>query len=60
MKCKDCNAYSIHLQFEEVLSDSVSGKEKLRSLVDPALGDDYPLECMWKVGALISLAHLVA
>lgn len=38
--------------FEEVLSDSVSGKEKLRSLVDPALGDDYPLECMWKLASL--------
>lgn len=38
--------------FEEVLSDTVNGKEKLRSLVDPALGDDYPLESVWKMATL--------
>ncbi|KAI5080832.1 hypothetical protein GOP47_0004015 [Adiantum capillus-veneris] len=38
--------------FEEVLSDTVDGKEKLRSLIDPALGDDYPLESVWKMATL--------
>ncbi|MCO5568208.1 hypothetical protein L7F22_021904 [Adiantum nelumboides] len=38
--------------FEEVLSDTVGGKEKLRRLIDPALGDDYPLESVWKMASL--------
>ncbi|MCO5572182.1 hypothetical protein L7F22_025933 [Adiantum nelumboides] len=38
--------------FEEVLSDTVGGKEKLRRLIDPALGDGYPLESVWKMASL--------
>ncbi|KAG6549898.1 hypothetical protein Mapa_008406 [Marchantia paleacea] len=37
--------------FDEVVSDP-DGKEKLRKLVDPALGDNYPLESAWKMAQL--------
>jgi len=37
------------LQFEEVLGLS-DPKENLRQLVDPRLGDNYPLDSVFKVG----------
>ncbi|BBN07269.1 chitin elicitor receptor kinase 1 [Marchantia polymorpha subsp. ruderalis] len=37
--------------FDEIVSDP-DGKEKLRRLVDPALGDNYPLESAWKMAQL--------
>lgn len=38
--------------FEGALNDSVNGKERLRSLVDPTLGYAYPLESVWKMATL--------
>jgi len=37
------------MQFEEVLGLS-DPKEDLRQLVDPKLGDNYPLDSVFKVG----------
>ncbi|KAL2629729.1 hypothetical protein R1flu_014415 [Riccia fluitans] len=37
--------------FEDILADP-NGKEKLRRLVDPALGENYPLESAWKMAQL--------
>lgn len=37
------------MQFEEVLGLS-DPKEDLRQLVDPRLGDNYPLDSVFKVG----------
>lgn len=43
--------------FESVLKDS-DGMDKLRSLVDPSLGDDYPLDSVWKMAQLAGACTL--
>ncbi|KAL3679668.1 hypothetical protein R1sor_022624 [Riccia sorocarpa] len=37
--------------FDDILTNP-DGKEKLRRLVDPGLGDNYPLESAWKMAQL--------
>ena len=36
------------VQFKEFLQEA-NAAEKIKSLVDPALGTDYPMEAVWKV-----------
>ncbi|EFJ05659.1 hypothetical protein SELMODRAFT_21370, partial [Selaginella moellendorffii] len=38
--------------FEDVLQDDTNGKERLRDLMDPRLGDNYPLEAAWSLAKL--------
>lgn len=45
------NSQGLVKLFENILNDP-DGKAKLRTLVDPALGDDYPLESVWKMANL--------
>eukprot|EP00250_Pteridium_aquilinum_P007953 c17552_g1_i1 orf=743-2665(-) len=51
-KAPGTGSHGLVTLFEPVLKDLVNGKEKIRSLVDPALGDDYPLESVWKMATL--------
>ena len=38
----------MYMQFENVLNET-DAAEKFKSLVDPALDTDYPVEAVWKV-----------
>ncbi|KAH7445689.1 hypothetical protein KP509_01G020400 [Ceratopteris richardii] len=46
--------YGLAALFEQVLDDIVNAKEMLRKLVDPALGDDYPIDSVYKMAILAS------
>ena len=43
-----CIYVCVCMQFREVLQEA-NAVEKIKSLVDPALDTDYPVEAVWKV-----------